>query len=326
MGNPVGSSIWYELMTGDAPGAAAFYSAVVGWSFARPPADAPIEYWHIGRNDGGSLGGMLALSPDMLAGGAHPAWLPYLHVTDVDRAVAAIRDDGGRVLMPKMTIEVGSFALVSDPQGAPFYVMTPVPPPGQPDATSDVFSPSEAQHVRWNELSTSDVDAAKAFYASHFGFEFNNSMPMGPMGDYCFIDHHGQVLGAVMRHRDPAGRPQWLPYFGVPSATAARAAIDANGGTVVAGPHEVPGGDWVVMAIDPQGAAFGVVGPKGEWANGRIHLLHPSDEPGPDRPLGPARGRCRLCAGDRRAGQAEPGARGGEPDGQSAHAGSPRAR
>ncbi|MFC3174765.1 VOC family protein [Novosphingobium bradum] len=264
MSNPVGSFIWYELMTSDAAGAAAFYGAVVGWRFTAPDAGAPIEYWHIGRSDGGSAGGMLQLSPEMLGGGARPAWLPYLNVADVDREVAAIQDDGGHVLMPKMTIPVGSMALVTDPQGAPFYVMTPVPPADNPQATSDVFSPSEAQHVRWNELSTSDPDGAKAFYAFHFGFEFNNSMPMGAMGSYDFIDHHGQVLGAVMRLQDPAGRPQWLPYFGVPSATAAEAAILAGGGTVIAGPHEVPGGDWVVMAVDPQGAAFGVVGPRGE--------------------------------------------------------------
>jgi predicted enzyme related to lactoylglutathione lyase len=28
------------------------------------------------------------------------------------------------------------------------------------------------------------------------------------------------------------------------------------------GPHEVPGGSWIVMGLDPQGAAFAVSGPK----------------------------------------------------------------
>jgi predicted enzyme related to lactoylglutathione lyase len=263
MGNPVGSFIWYELMTTDAAAAGAFYGAVIGWTFSAPPADAPIQYWHIGRSDGGSAGGALQLTGEMQQQGARPTWLPYLNVTDVDGAVAAIIDDGGRVLMPKMSIDVGSFALASDPQGVPFYVMTPIPPADNPHATSDVFSPTEAQHVRWNELASPDLEAAKAFYASHFGFEFNNSMPMGPMGDYCFIDHHGQVLGAIMQQPDKSQPAGWLPYIGVPSATAARDAIEANGGTVLNGPHEVPGGDWVVTARDPQGAVFGVVGPKG---------------------------------------------------------------
>jgi predicted enzyme related to lactoylglutathione lyase len=44
---------------------------------------------------------------------------------------------------------------------------------------------------------------------------------------------------------------------------AAKAAIEANGGRIRWGPMEVPGGQWIVVATDPQGAMFGVVGPKG---------------------------------------------------------------
>lgn len=276
MSNPVGSFIWYELMTTDADAASAFYGAVIGWTVSPRDPASPMDYRHIARGDGGSAGGMLALAPDMIAGGARTGWLPYLYVTDVDAAVAAIRADGGGLTMPKMTLPVGEIALVTDPQGVAFYVMTPVPPPGQPDAASDVFSVTEPQHVRWNELASPDLAGAKAFYAKHFGFEFNNSMPMGPMGDYCFIDHHGIVLGAIMQRQDQAPGngesnagsarmpAQWLPYIGVPSAMAAKAAIEANGGTVMQGPHEVPGEQWVVVATDPQGGVFGVVGPKGE--------------------------------------------------------------
>jgi len=264
MSNPAGSFIWYELMTTDADAASAFYGAVIGWSVAPRDPAAPLDYRMISRSDGGFNGGLLQLDEEMQAKGARPAWLPYLHVTDVDAAVAGIIADGGRTLMPKMTIPQGTFAMVADPQGVPFYVMTPVPPPGRPEAKSDVFSPSEPQHVRWNELASPDLAEAKAFYCMNFDWEFNNSMPMGPLGDYCFIEHGGMVVGAIMQQAQ-AGQPAlWLPYIGVPSAMAAKAAIEANGGTVMTGPHEVPGGDWIVVAQDPQGAAFGVVGPKGE--------------------------------------------------------------
>lgn len=261
--NETGSFIWYELMTSDADAASAFYGAVVGWSVSPKDPAAAMDYRFIGRSDGGMNGGVMQLTDDMRENGARPAWIPYLYVPDVDKAVGAILDDGGKLLMPKHTIPQGSFAMVTDPQGVPFYVMCPVPPPGKTEARSDVFSPSEVQRVRWNELASPDLEGAKAFYAMHFGFEFNNSMPMGPMGDYCFIDHHGQVLGAVMQGQ-PGQPPLWLPYFGVPSTLAAKAAIEANGGTVLHGPHEVPGGGWIVVAADPAGAAFGVVGPKGE--------------------------------------------------------------
>ena len=101
--------IWYELMTPDPKGAAAFYGAVVGWSIAAEPdpAAGDMDYRMIGRSDGGNAGGVLALTADMLAGGARPVWLGYLHVDDVDAAVAAITADGGAVQMPAMDLPVG---------------------------------------------------------------------------------------------------------------------------------------------------------------------------------------------------------------------------
>src|SRR3546814_3265086 len=93
--NKASNFIWYELMTSDPAGAARFYGAVVGWTIAatRDPAAGDVDYRMIGRGDGGNAGGVLALNADMLAGGARPAWMGYLEVADVDKAVAAIRSD-----------------------------------------------------------------------------------------------------------------------------------------------------------------------------------------------------------------------------------------
>lgn len=267
MNQAAGSFIWYELMTTDANAAARFYGAVVGWKIADRPdprAGGP-DYRQIARDDGGSAGGVLQITHEMQAHGARPAWVAYLHVRDVDAAVQAIVADGGRALMPKMTLPVGEIAMVADPGGAPFYVMTPVPPPGKPDAVSDVFDAAKPQHVRWNELQSPDVERAKSFYARHFGCQFNESMPMGPQhGDYHFIDHGGRRVGGMMKQQDAALPGGWSFYFGVRSASAAKRAIEAAGGRVQMDLHQVPGGDWVVIATDPQGARFGIVGPKGE--------------------------------------------------------------
>jgi predicted enzyme related to lactoylglutathione lyase len=266
MANPLGSFIWYELMTTDADAAAQFYGAVVGWKIASHAAAATAgmrDYRHIARNDGGSAGGLLQLTEQMRAGGARPAWVGYLHVEDVDAASAAIEADGGHVLMPKMSLPVGDIAMVTDPTGTPFYVMRPIPPAGKPDATSDVFSPKTPQHVNWNELATPDLARSKAFYSRHFGFEFREVMPMGPMGDYCFIDHGSLRLGGMMQQSAQSPGGGWLFYFGVNSVLAAHAAILSGGGRVLREPHEVPGGGWITVATDPQGAVFGITGPKG---------------------------------------------------------------
>ncbi|WP_408590361.1 VOC family protein [Novosphingobium sp.] len=259
-----GSIVWYELMTTDADGAGAFYNAVVGWTLSGHDPHSPIDYRHFLRSNGSNAGGVLQLTADMQAEGAHSAWVPYFAVEDVDAATAAILADGGRALGPRMDIAEGSFAMVTDPSGTPFYLMRPIPPQDAPDAVSDAFSRDKVQHVRWNDLLTPDLPGALAFYARHFGFDLAQVMPMGPAGNYHFINHHGLMLGGIMERQNEADLPLWRAYFGVPSALAARAAIEAHGGTVLAEPHEVPGGDWVVVARDPQGALFGVVGPRGE--------------------------------------------------------------
>ena len=145
-----------------------------------------------------------------------------------------------------------------------YELMTPVPPPGMPDAVSDVFDRHAEQRVNWNELASPDLGASKAFYSRHFGFEFNEALDMGPMGQYCFIDHHGQRLGAIMQRQSDQQPAAWLFYFGVPSIAAAVRAVTANGGQVLMGPHQVPTGEWIILATDPAGAGFGLSGPKGE--------------------------------------------------------------
>jgi predicted enzyme related to lactoylglutathione lyase len=263
MAHKPGSFIWYELMTTDANAAAKFYGAVVGWKIpdrAEPNAPGGRDYRGIGRGDGGMAGGVLQLTPEMCAQGTTTTWLGYLHVSDVDAAVKAIEADGGRTYMPKMSIPVGDIAMVADPMGTPFYVMRPIPPPGKPEAKSDVFDTKAAQRVRWNELASPDLTRAKAFYAKHFHFEFKDVMPMGELGDYCFFDHEGVRLGALMQKPEHSPIASWVFYFGVKSASEARRAIEANGGKILMGPHQVPGDDWVVLAMDPQGASFGVVG------------------------------------------------------------------
>ncbi len=267
MARPAGSFIWYELMTPDPNAAAKFYGAVVGWKIAdRGDAQASggQDYRTIATSDGGTAGGVLALTPDMLKHGARPTWLGYLHVKNVDAAVAAIEADGGKTLMPKRALPVGDIAMVADPMGTPIYVMDPKPPPDKPDAESDVFNPNAVEHVQWNELQSPDLARAKAFYAKHFAFEFKDVMSMGAAGDYCFFEHAGVQLGAIMQKPPQGAVSTWVFYFGVRSVAASKRAIEKGGGKIVNDMHEVPGGGWIVVATDPHGAVFGVVGPKGQ--------------------------------------------------------------
>lgn len=257
--------IWYELLTTDPDAAGRFYNAVVGWIFgekAPPEMSGGIDYRQIGRADGGAAGGVLALSDEMVAGGARPAWMGYLQSADVDATAAAIVADGGALQMPAFDIPVGRIAMVTDPQGAPIYLMKPVPPPNQPDAKSDVFDTEKPQHVRWNELMSSDPDTSVAFYGKHFGIAQEGEMPMGKLGSYRFIQHGGEAIGAIMPLMPGAPGSVWTYYIGVDDIDRAIAAVRDNGGQVVIEPMEIPGGEFSCNGIDPQGAFFGLVGPR----------------------------------------------------------------
>lgn len=254
-----GSHIWYELMTTDPAGAGRFYEAIVpGLQFgSRLPGDQ--DYRMIGRSDGGNLGGVLALTDEMRSHGARPIWMGYVGVDDVDGTIAQIEAKGGKALMPAFDIPQGRIAMVADPQGNPFYIMKPIPPAGQEGGQSDVFSPTEEQRVGWNELITGDPVAARSFYGDVFGWTSDEFMPMGEFGEYRFFAHQGKTVGAVCGVMT-SGSSGWRYYIRVPSISKAVEAVKSGGGTVSMGPHEVPGGDHIIIGNDPQGAEFALVG------------------------------------------------------------------
>jgi len=222
------------------------------------------EYREIKRGDGGSAGGVLTLTPAMTDGGARPGWMTYFHVDDVDAAVEKATGMGARVQMPPMTMDgVGRMAMIADPRGAPLYLMDPTPPPGDPDAQSDVFHPGEAGRCRWNELMTDDEGAARTFYGSLFGWQADHAMDTPGEGTYRIIEANGTAIGGISDMRPPGWPVAWMPYFGVDDIGAAKDAIGGQGGSVFHGPQEVPGGEFVLIATDPAGANVGFVGPKG---------------------------------------------------------------
>ena len=254
-----GAFIWYELITPDPVAAKTFYDAVVGWNI-EPQPSGEMDYRMIGRADGGNAGGVMRLTDEMQSHGARPTWLGYVAVDDVDASMASIEQTGGKALMPAFDIpNVGRIAMVTDPQGAPLYVMRATPPAGDENKVSDVFSPDQPGRVSWNELTTSDLEAAKRFYPAQLGWTLGDVMPMGDMGDYQFITHHGVPLGAMMTAA-AENQPRWRYYFRVANIDTAKQAVEAGGGTVTHGPQEVPGGDRILIGTDPQGAEFAVVG------------------------------------------------------------------
>lgn len=256
MANQHGDFIWYELLTSDAEAAARFYGAVIGWQ-ARPAEGSDRSYSIFGTG-GTDVAGLLTIPADAQRAGMRPKWLGYVGVQDVDAMVAEIVQAGGAQHMPATDIPgVGRLAMLTDPQGVAFYVMR-----SAMEGTSVSFASTRSGHCHWNELATDDSTAALAFYSGRFGWAKGDAMPMGEMGDYQFITHGGETIGAVMNRIPNGPPPAWIFYFGVDDIDVAAQAVPANGGVIHYGPAEVPGGVFIIVASDPQGALFGLVGPR----------------------------------------------------------------
>lgn len=247
--------IWYELMTTDLDAAIAFYTKVIGWTAADHdnPEMGDFRYTIVSAG-GQGVGGIMELTEEMRSGGARPGWIGYIGVADTDEKAKAIEAAGGRILMQPGDIPtVGRFALVADPAGAPFYLLTPSPRDEQP-APLDPTTPGA---FSWHELYSSSGDrAAFDFYSRQFGWETIQEMDMGAMGTYRIFGAEGVQLGGMMDKPENIPVSAWGFYVTVDGIDSAVSRIETQGGKVLMGPHEVPGGSWIVQAVDPQGAPF----------------------------------------------------------------------
>ena len=254
----LGRPLWYELMTTDMKGAEAFYRNVIGWQ-TKPFEGAGQPYTTFNRDSdaSSSVGGVMTKPADVKA---PPFWAMYIGVPKIEEAVSQIKKLGGKTHTDVITVpNVGRMQLMQDPQGAMFYIFEPAPAENRPEG------PPEIGQASWHELMTTDSEAAMKFYTEVFGWQPSETMDMGEMGKYRMFNRPHGMIGGMMNKPPQLTHipPNWQIYFLVPDIDAAAQRITANGGKVVNGPMEVPGGDQVLNALDPQGAAFSLHARKG---------------------------------------------------------------
>jgi predicted enzyme related to lactoylglutathione lyase len=205
------------------------------------------------------VGGLMPIPADAKAMGARPGWMGYVGVSDVDGYAARVKAAGGAIHRPPADIPgVGRFSVVADPQGAAFILFKGMG--GEEPAAVAHGTPG---HIGWHELHTTDREAGFAFYASLFGWTKTEAMDMGPAGTYQMFATGGETVGGMMNRTPEMPATCWLYYFNVDKIDAAVARVTQAGGKVLNGPLEVPGGVWIAQCLDPQGAMFAMVGPKG---------------------------------------------------------------
>lgn len=262
-----GNPCWYELTTskGHLKPAENFYGNILGWTFQDSGMEG-FDY-HLAQSGSDMVAGLMQMPDD--GSDMPPFWMTYFAVDDADAFLTDAKSLGAKLHRgPDDVPGTGRFALFADPQGAAFGIL-------QPDMSkmsdADIakaergegpFHPTKPGRCNWNELRSADPDAAFAFYSRLLGWTKGEAIDMGKMGTYQLFQREGTDIGGMMGLGD-VPTPNWLPYFGVPGRVSDTImALQAAGGSVHHGPVEVPGGMYIAVGQDPQGAWFAVTGGK----------------------------------------------------------------
>jgi predicted enzyme related to lactoylglutathione lyase len=244
-----GRFVWRELMSTDPDRAKAFYTELFGWT-VHPTAMGEMGTYDLLRNGETDFGGIVSLGAER---GTPSHWLSSVTVASVDEATAKAAALGGTVAAPPTDIPgVGRFAVVGDPQGATFAPFTPLP--DLPDATAPERVPPVGG-VAWNELATSDVEGAKAFYGEVVGWGFERA-DMGGPEPYTIIKRGDQMEAGLMKKPDEVPISTWVVYFHVADLDQTLADITRLGGQPFGPIIDVPTVGRVSWATDPTGAVF----------------------------------------------------------------------
>jgi len=248
---PNGTPCWVDVMVTDPTAAKHFYTGLFGWDIQDGPPEA-----------GGYAMCLLqgqpvaAISPKPEGNPFPNVWSTYLAADDLDATAAKAKAAGSEFMMEPMDVmTAGRLAFAMDPIGAPYGFW-------QAGDHKGVGIYNEPGALVWNELITRDYEGAKAFYASVFGYTYEE---VGEGITYSTIKlaGTGDIVGGLGAF-DPDAPPEvastWGVYFQVENCDASVASAVQLGATVARGPFDTPFGRMATVT-GPQGEAFSLIQP-----------------------------------------------------------------
>ncbi len=244
---------WDELHTKDRDKAESFYNTLFGWT-STPIEMGPSYTYHLLNQPG--TGEMFAGSHQQGPDEAdQPSfWLVSLGAEDVDKATSKASELGATVVMEPADIPgTGRFAVLMDPQGAAFGILSYSDGGAAPNVGE---GPNK---IVWHELVTSDVEASANFYASIFGF----AAEVSDMGELkaTVLKQNGDMFADLMPKPSPDAPDAWIFYVEVRDAQETADLAAASGGTVIVPPFPLPPIGILSWLADPTGAVFGILQP-----------------------------------------------------------------
>ena len=250
-----GVPCWIDTWQPDADAAVAFYTQLFGWEAEDTmPLGTPGKHFvcRLRGRDVAAIASRPEVAPPVTA------WTTYIWVESAEVTAAKVVDAGGSVVMdPFESLDGGRIAIVADPAGAPFGVW-------QPGTHKGAGLVNEAGAWAMSLLSTSDPEAAKAFYSTVFGWETEtfgagqSAVTLWRLPGYVGGEPEQPVPRDVVGVMSPTdASPSWSVDFWVDDVDATAEKAAALGGRVMEPPFDLPVGRTAVLA-DPQGAVFSV--------------------------------------------------------------------
>jgi predicted enzyme related to lactoylglutathione lyase len=242
--HPPGSFCTTVLRTGDPERAAAFYSALVGWT-SQEVSGTPCHRLL-------QVGGRTVASLHQIAGGSD-LWIPHVSVENVERTTADALALGATLVDTADVPGLARLATLRDPEGALFGLWQPAPHQGA-QLTEDVGS------LWWIEVLSNNVAGAREFYGRLFGWTSVDTS-FEPFAAYTVFKRGDVQEGGIL----PIGRdwevtPTWNSIFAVDDCNAAIERAKTIGGSPVF-VHTVPKHGRIGSLRDPGGAMFVIRGP-----------------------------------------------------------------
>ncbi len=238
-----GTPSWADVTCPDIDGGVRFYRELFGWEIEKGEPEYgsySIAYLRGKR--------VAAVSPAQ-GGEASPTWNTYFATDDADATAKAAVDAGATLLMEPTDVGTqGRMCFALDPTGATFGVWQA----GEHTGAQLVNEPGT---MAWNELSTPDRPRSNEFYATVFGYTYDQ-VGEGQGFGYTVMKVDGNSVGGQCEGADAPSH--WRVYFDVTDADATAARARELGGSVVSEPQDAPYGRWAQLA-DPFGARFYVI-------------------------------------------------------------------
>jgi uncharacterized protein len=242
-----GTFCWVGLATSDPAAAERFYTGLFDWEAVEVSAGEAGTYTML-RRTAQDVAMLYRQQPEARAAGAPPHWTSYISVEDADATAARAGELGGAAVFrePFDVLDDGRVAAISDPTGAIVSLW-------QPRSRIGATLVNEIGALCWNELATTDLERAQAFYGDLLGWRYETDQ-----SGYASIMNRGRVNGGIREQteRERSIPPHWLPYFTVQNVDDAARRAERLGGRAIS-PAETQVGRFAVIA-DPQGAAFAV--------------------------------------------------------------------